>query len=189
MNIRKLLMIVGLGVVLTGCAHVATNGGGQAQQQEGGSSEQKSAVLVEGRFVKGKKAPRVVVETFEGEELDISQCYGERAVVIDFWAGWCPFCVAEMPELQKIQDKYGDDLVMIGAHRTDTESVKVGKEFADGRGVTYPLVKDDGSMYRAAGGIGMPVAVFIDKNGVVTEIKSGPKTAEEIAEKVGAVAE
>ena len=186
---KKILLIVVLGFALSGCSHVAgQNGSGsgqQAQTQRGGS---EPAATIEGRFVKGKAAPKVMAQAFSGEEIDVSAHYGKRAVVLDFWAGWCPFCVAEMPELQKAQDRFGDDLVMIGVHRTDTESVAVGQRFADERGVSYILIKDsDGSLYRASGGIGMPTAVFIDKSGIVTEIKSGPKTAEEITEKVRAL--
>lgn len=179
----KTLVLVGvLTLILAGCSHGASSGGSQDSQVGGEKSLQ---IVIEGRFEKGKLAPRIVTTSFSGEKVDISQWYGEKAVVLDFWAGWCPFCVGEMSELQKTQDAYSDDLVMIGVHRTDTEPVKTGEKFAKERGVSYLLVKDDGSIYRAAGGLGMPVAVFINKEGVVEEVKSGPKTAEEIAEKVG----
>lgn len=154
----------------------------QGQKQEEGGSQEVSG----GRFVKGQKAPALKLQTFDGGTVDLATVYGTEAVVLDFWAAWCPFCVAEMPELQKAQRQYGDDLLMVGVHRTDTEAVSTGQRFADERGVTYLLVTDsDGSLYRAAGGLGMPVAVFIDRDGIVTEVKSGPKTAEEIGEKVG----
>lgn len=143
-----------------------------------------SDVSVSGEFVRGETAPNVVFSDFEGNNYNLGDFRG-KAVVLDFWAGWCPFCVNEMSELQAAQDEFGDDLIMIGIHRTDTENPEDGLEFARDRGVTYLLVSDDGTLYRAAGGFGMPVAVFIDKEGVVQEVKSGPKTKEEISEKVG----
>lgn len=135
-------------------------------------------------FKKGEKAPDVQLTDFEGNTHNLSD-FSDKAVVLDFWAGWCPFCIEEMPELQKVQDANKDDLVIIGVHRTDTEEKEVGIKFAEEVGVSYLLATDrDGSLYRATGGFGMPVAVFIDKDGVVREIKSGPKTKEEIQEKV-----
>lgn len=135
-------------------------------------------------FAKGEKVQDVTLTDFEGKTYKLSDFAG-KAVVLDFWAAWCPFCLEEMPELQKAQERYKDELVMIGVHRTDTEKTDTGLKFARERGVSYLLVKDDeGSLYRAAGGFGMPVAVFIDKEGIVVEIKSGPKTVEEIQEKV-----
>lgn len=139
---------------------------------------------ISGSFRKGQPAPDFTLIDFDGSSHKISDFMG-KAVVLDFWAAWCPFCVNEMPELQAAQDKYGDALIMIGVHRTNTESLSKGKEFAEDRGVSYLLVYDsDDSLYKAAGGFGMPVTVFIDKNGIVSETKSGPKTKEEIEEKV-----
>lgn len=135
-------------------------------------------------FKKGQTAPDVAFIGFEGKNHRLSEFQG-KAVVLDFWAAWCPFCLEEMMELQRAQDEY-QELVMIGVHRTDTENKETGLKFAKERGVSYLLVSDqDGSLYRSAGGFGMPVAVFIDKEGIVQEIKSGPKTAEEIKEKIG----
>lgn len=188
-KVVRILFILSIGLVLVGCSHVPPSGNTDTTLNQGlRQGENASQGVSDGRFVKGQKAPIFVLETFDGQSLDLATAYGTKAVVLDFWAAWCPFCVAEMPELQKAQRQYGDDLLMIGVHRTDTEAVSTGQRFAQERGVTYPLVKDsDGSLYRASGGLGMPVAVFIDKDGIVREVKSGPKTAEEIGEKVGAL--
>lgn len=140
--------------------------------------------MVSGEFIKGQKTPDVTFTDFDGNRHSLSDFDG-RAVVLDFWAAWCPFCVAEMPLLQAAQDKYKDELIMVGVHRGDTERKDLGLKFARERGVTYLLASDNGALYNAAGGFGMPVAVFIDKNGVVQEIKSGPKTQEEIEKKIG----
>jgi thiol-disulfide isomerase/thioredoxin len=176
------VLVITIGVFLV----VSRNGSDKDSStiEQPASNNQSQEVNVSGEFVRGEITPDVTFSDFEGNSYNLTDFRG-KAVVLDFWAGWCPFCVNEMPELQAAQDEYGDDLVMIGVHRTDTEDLEDGLEFADERGVTYLLVSDDGTMYRAAGGFGMPVAVYIDKDGVVTEIKSGPKTKKEIVEKVG----
>jgi len=183
---KNLIAAIAVILVLGVGGFLVFRGSGQDSTTSGDSQTTESRPAeVSGSFTKGQEAPDVSFTDFDGNTHNLSDFTGQ-AVVLDYWADWCPFCRAEMPELQAAQDKYGDDLVMVGVHRTDTESKEVGQRFADKIGITYLLVVDpDDSLYRAAGGFGMPVAVFIDKDGVVTEIKSGPKTKEEIEEKVG----
>ncbi len=183
---KNLIVAIVVILVLGVGGFLLFRGTGQDQVSPGRTqTTQSQPAVISGSFTRGQKAPDVSFTDFDGNRHNLSDFAGQ-AVVLDFWAAWCPFCLEEMPELQKAQDKYGDELVMIGVHRTDTESASRGLGFAQDRGVTYLLVTDpDDSLYRATGGIGMPTAVFIDKEGVVQEIKSGPKTVEEIAEKVG----
>lgn len=139
------------------------------------------------QFIVGQQAPDFTLKDFDGENVQLSDFYGKKAVVLDFWAAWCPFCIEEMSLLQNVHEEYGDEVVMIGVHRTDSgESIETGKKFADEQGVKYLLVQGTNEVYRAStkGINAMPTAVFIDKNGVVSDIKLGPKTESEIAEKV-----
>lgn len=180
-NTRYLIIIF---LLILGGGYLVLRGGLVSQPQAPGSQTKVPPSQVSGSFTRGQKAPDVTLVDFDGKTHNLSDLEG-RAVVLDFWAAWCPFCLEEMPELQEAQDNYGEKLVMIGVHRTDTESKDVGLKFARDRGVSYLLVADaDGSLYRAAGGFGMPTAVFIDPEGVVSEIKSGPKTKNEIEEKI-----
>jgi len=176
-----LALLVGGYFVFRGSSNVARVG------SPGTSLSGLTPSSVSGVFRRGEQAPDVSLTDFQGETHNLSD-YRGRGVILDFWAAWCPFCLEEMPELQAAQDLYKDDLVIIGVHRTDTESASKGQKFATERGVTYLLASDtDGSLYRASGGVGMPTAIFIDSDGVVTEIKSGPKTAEEIDSKASAL--
>jgi len=110
-----------------------------------------------------------------------------KAVFVDFWAGWCPFCVGEMPEIEKISQELKNELVVLGIHRTETEDVKTGQKFADELGITYVLLKDsDGSVYKAytAGQNLMPTAAYINREGIVVKILFGPKTESQIRKNV-----
>ena len=183
---KNIIVIIAVILVLGVGGFLVFRGSGQDKALlNGNQMTQSRPAAVSGSFTKGETAPDVSFTDFDGNTHNLSDFIG-KAVVLDFWAAWCPFCLEEMPELQAAQDRYGDDLVMIGVHRTDTEKASKGLKFAEERGVSYLLVFDaDGSLYRAAGGFGMPVAVFIDSEGLVQDLKSGPKTVEEIEEKVG----
>lgn len=191
MKNSKLFIVLLVVVLIIGAFFIFRDGDSENVIQDvvdpvsNGDSQPVQKANVSGSFIKGESTPNFSFIDFDGNLHSVSDYFG-RAIVIDFWAAWCPFCVEEMPLLQKAQEKYGDDVEIIGMHRTFTESLNVGKEFAADRGVSYLLATDpNDSLYKAAGGFGMPVAIFINKDGVVTEIKSGPKTEEEIDEKIG----
>lgn len=130
------------------------------------------------------------LESFEGAKVKLSDFSG-RPVFIDFWAAWCPFCIDEMPEIEKIHQEFGPStgsgLVVLGIHRSETEGIEQGAEFAKERGVTYALLKDStGGVYRGlTGGRNfMPYALYINKEGNIVKTKAGPKTAEEMRQAV-----
>lgn len=184
-NPKILIVIVALALAFVAFLVIrggGTNDGGGNTENFGSQSQTTSVI-----FRIGQKTEDVSFIDFSGNTHRLSDFEG-TPVVLDFWAAWCPYCVTEMPELQAAQDKYPSELVMIGVHRTDTESQATGEAFAKDLGVNYLLVIDtDGSLYQAAGGVSMPLAVFIDSNGIVRDIKSGPKTKSEIEEKIGAL--
>lgn len=177
MNKKALLIILLVVGLLAGGYFVFLRGGNRGGKQTSFTS--KNSQQGGEVFERGREAPDLTLVDFDKNSHSLSNFEG-KVVLLDYWAAWCPYCVNEMPILQEIDEEY-QDVVVVGIHRTDTESEKIGLNFAEDIGVEYLLIADsDGSLYEAAGGFGMPVAVYIDKDGVVRNIKSGPKTKQDI---------
>jgi len=179
MNSKAILGISTV-VVLVILGFSVLKGNPSGDELTGGTSGLTSSTAV------SEQAPDFSLESFEGETISLDEQQG-KAVFVDFWAAWCPFCVEEMPEIEKIAQEFKDDLVVLGIHRTETESVENGAKFAKDKGVTYPLLKDsDGSIYKAyTGGRNfMPTAAFINKEGKVVKFLYGPKTEDQMRQYV-----
>ena len=71
----------------------------------------------------GQPAPPFDVEALDGRRLKLEQFRGKYVLVV-FWASWCAPCVAEVPELKAVHERFGRDarFAMIGL------SVDAGKE-------------------------------------------------------------
>ena len=48
------------------------------------------------------------IYTEQGEPLLLSEIADDKPLVINFWATWCPYCVEELPDFQKIYAEFGD---------------------------------------------------------------------------------
>lgn len=60
----------------------------------------------------GKPALDFQVMDLNGEELSLKDLRGQ-VVLLDFWATWCPPCIAEIPNIKKLYEKYKDQKFQI----------------------------------------------------------------------------
>jgi len=61
----------------------------------------------------GKPAPELSVTTLDGKTVTLESLKG-KTVLLDFWATWCPPCRVDTPVLDKLHEKYGSQLAIVG---------------------------------------------------------------------------
>jgi len=122
-------------------------------------------------------APPFSLLSLEGQEVQLADFKG-RAVVVNFWASWCPPCRAEMPAFQKIYGEYESKGLVILAVNSQ-ESHTNAFDFAQSYTLTFPILLDeDGEIsnrYRAAS---LPTTFFINKDGLIREVIYGGPISE-----------
>ena len=110
------------------------------------------------------------------KELSLSRLHS-KPVVLNFWAGQCPPCRAEMPEFQRFYNEYKDRVTLIGNDigpfmRLGTHGD--AEELLRELGITYPAgFTNDGSVPRKYGVIAMPTTVFFLPGGEIFEKRTG----------------
>ncbi|MDJ0665026.1 MAG: TlpA disulfide reductase family protein [Acidimicrobiia bacterium] len=134
----------------------------------------------------GDPIPTEVFETFAGETVSLA-AYSGRPVVVNFWASWCPSCVAEMSAaFLPAQQELGEQIAFLGVNIQDDRSRAL--ELVEETGVLFDLAEDpDGALYRALGGLGMPFTVFVSADGRVLEAHNGPLTEEQLIDMINEV--
>jgi thiol-disulfide isomerase/thioredoxin len=104
------------------------------------------------------------------ETLALSQLEG-RPVILNFWAGLCPPCRAEMPDLQRFYNESSDEVLLLGidvGQFTALGNREDARNLLHELGITYPAgFTDDSSIMRKYEVLGMPTTVFIDSNGEI----------------------
>ena len=99
-----------------------------------------------------------------GKDLSLKDFRG-KAVLVNFWATWCPPCKAEIPDLIELQKKYGDRFTVIGAS-VDQDGVDGVKAFVKKYQITYPVIMATPDMVNQYGGISaIPTSFVVSKKG------------------------
>ena len=78
----------------------------------------------------GTKAPDFTVGDINRNEVTFSKISKKKYVLLDFWATWCPDCRAEVPEMKRLHEKYGDKVLFVGISM-DTKEDQWKKYVAD----------------------------------------------------------
>ena len=119
------------------------------------------------------------------ETLNLSDLLG-RPVVLNFWAGLCPPCRAEMPDLQDFYEEFSDRVTLIGidlGQFTGLGSQRDARDLLAELGVTYPAgFTGDSSVVREHQVFSMPSTVFINSNGQVFRKWNGALNRDLLAE-------
>lgn len=104
-----------------------------------------------------------------GQTFNFNETKG-KVVVINFWATWCPPCIAEMPSLEKLYNAYNKDVVFLFVSDEKQEVISKFKQkhkyqFKVHSALTlFPDAFDVSSI---------PRTFVIDKNGTIIIDKTG----------------
>ena len=123
-----------------------------------------------------------------GEEISLSDLRGQP-IVLNFWAGLCPPCRAEMPEFQGFADDYTGKVLVVGVDLgqffqlgTQEDAITLLNELE----VTYPAgYADDANLVRELGVLGLPATFFINADGSLHRKWQGVLTVEKLSEIAG----
>ena len=120
-------------------------------------------------------ALRFETTTLAGEAADESIFAGHKLTMINFFEPWCPPCVAELPDLEKLYETFAPDgFQLLGVFSTE-EGVE---RLLSDAGVSYPVLRYVPAFDVFQTGY-VPTTVFVDEHGaVVGETQIGANSYE-----------
>jgi cytochrome c biogenesis protein CcmG/thiol:disulfide interchange protein DsbE len=127
----------------------------------------------------GFLAPDFSLQTLGGTEIRLSELRGQ-AVLLNFWASWCPPCRAEMPALERTYQAWQDQgFIILAINATSQDSPEQAQTFAQEYGLSFPVLLDlDGEANLLYQVRSLPTSFFIDPQGVLREIVIGGPMSE-----------
>lgn len=108
----------------------------------------------------------------DGTSLSTSEFRG-KVVFINFWASWCPPCIAEMPSMNKMYGQLKSDPAFEFVFINLDDEVNVAAEFIQKKGFAIPLHRAEGfiptDLYTGT----LPTTIVLNKDGAVVMKHTG----------------
>lgn len=115
-----------------------------------------------------------------GQQIRLDD-YRGKVVFIDFWASWCPPCLASLPAYDQMRREIGTEEFEIIAINVD-ENTEDGLSFLEKHPVGYPVLADpDGHIGIPYGIRSLPRSFLLDRNGKVVASYKSFKVGDEIS--------
>ena len=125
------------------------------------------------RFVRNPDAaPEFKLDALDGKPLSLATAQG-KVVLLNFWATWCGPCRAEIPDLIALQQKYKDQLQIIGL-TVDDDDVATIKQVVAEEHINYPVAMASPEVRLQYGVIAaLPTVFVVDAQGHVVQKHEG----------------
>ena len=120
----------------------------------------------------GKTAPDFALQDSD-RRVTLSDFRG-KAVLLNFWATWCPPCVEELPSMIEMQDRMKQKGVLVLAVSIDADE-EAYHRFIKLHRVNFLTIRDpDQKSSTLYGTFGWPETYIIDRSGVIRRKLIGP---------------
>lgn len=119
---------------------------------------------------------RVVLNNYDWQLVDADgvslnfNAFKNKVVVVNYWATWCPPCIAEMPSFQNLYDAYKDDIVFLFV--ANDEQNKVDK-FMKKKGYELPIYYQVSQSPSQMSSNALPTTYIINESGEIVVEKTG----------------
>ena len=111
---------------------------------------------------------RFTLKNLNNENTGLDQVLANnKAVLIDFWATWCGYCVEEMPDLIRLQEaNKGRGFTVLAVNVG--ESSRQASAFSDKMKLNFPIVLDeDMAVSQKYGLVGIPTSILVNSTGKI----------------------
>ncbi|MEC3880340.1 TlpA family protein disulfide reductase [Parapedobacter sp. 10938] len=116
--------------------------------------------------------PSVFFADGVGNRIDAANQAG-KVVFINFWATWCPPCIAEMPSIDKLYEQFKDNENIVFVMADVDNQYEKSKQFMDDRNLSLPIHVPAGEIPGNWLGGAIPTTIILDKQGQIAARHEG----------------
>jgi peroxiredoxin len=121
-----------------------------------------------------KRAEDFTIALVRGETLKLREQRG-KAVMVNFWATWCPPCREEMPAMERLYSRHRERGFVLVAVSVDTDASLI-RPFLEQHKLTFPVALDAKMDLANTYGVrALPSSFLVDRHGYLAALALGPR--------------
>jgi len=134
------------------------------------------------------KMPQFTLPDVTSGRLVKSDTFSGKAMLVTFFASWCPTCLQEIPTLVKMHNEFASQGFSVVGLSVDQGGAPVVQRLIRRTGINFPVLLADISTVENFGGVYMiPVSFLVNKSGQVVKKYPGPAPASILAKDIRSV--
>lgn len=99
----------------------------------------------------------------QSEQFKLSEAAKGKKVLINFWATWCTSCIQELPKLEALKEKYGNEVTFVAVNAGEKSNLI--ERFFKKYNFSYTHLKDEDRVFSKSIGVdSLPVTIVVDKD-------------------------
>lgn len=124
--------------------------------------------------LRGHEAPSFKLSTFSGETISSANFKG-KIVLLDLWEVWCSPCIAAMPKIAAIYERYKDKGLVVYGISNDVRGLAAAKNMVKKKGINIPMLigNDQFKKDYYISSIALPMYLLIDRSGKIVLLSNG----------------
>ena len=131
----------------------------------------------------GDIAPEIILRDLKGNKFN-SATFSDSYLLVNFWATWCPPCVAEIDILKKMYTEFSKLNVLVIGINQDSHNIGLVRRFCKEKDINYPVLFDDGIIGNQYGIVSLPTTVLLDTEGKVQAVFHGMLNYNKVLNKI-----
>ncbi|MCF0074987.1 TlpA family protein disulfide reductase [Dyadobacter sp. CY261] len=120
----------------------------------------------------GKQVPNMTLPSFEGIQSPISPS-NDTVILLDFWEVWCGPCIASMPKIQQLYEKFKERGLKVYGIIHEADQLNVSKKRVEKSGLTFPMLVGNGETKKCFHVSAIPLYVLIGRDGRICYLSEG----------------
>lgn len=108
----------------------------------------------------------------------------ELVTLIDFWATWCPPCVAALPHLAELHTELKGQGLQTISINTEPDNLEAVRAFVRERALPFPVYVDNGNAQMHLKVESLPTLLIVDRRGTIRHVHTGSVSMQTVRREV-----